>query len=78
MTRPEATVRSIYQYFGMALSSQYQAQLTKDSTAAKFYKSSHTYAVEDYGFSSDEIERYMLGHSSKHEVLASAQAAPLN
>ncbi len=76
VTRPEATVKSIYRYFGMTLSSQYQVQLTKDSTAAKSYKSSHTYAVEDYGFSSDEIERYMLGHSSKHEVLAAKQDSP--
>lgn len=56
---PEATVKSIYQHFEMSLNDVYKASLIKDSIAAKSYKSTHVYAVEDYGFTKKEIEQYI-------------------
>ncbi|BCG63236.1 MAG: omega-hydroxy-beta-dihydromenaquinone-9 sulfotransferase [Methyloprofundus sp.] len=78
VTEPEATVKSIYRYFDLSLSDQYQKRLTEDCIAAKSYKSTHMYAVEDYGFSSEEIERYMYGHVTKYEVFGIPQVKPLN
>lgn len=52
--------------------------MTEDCIAAKSYKSTHMYAVEDYGFSSEEIERYMYGHVTKYEVFGIPQVKPLN
>jgi len=66
---PEATVKSIYQYYGLSLSDNYKAKLLNDCLAAKSYKSTHTYAVEDYGFNKEEIEQYLQGKISANELL---------
>ena len=78
VTEPEATVKSIYQYFDLSLSEAYQQRLTQDCMAAKSYKSTHVYAVEDYGFTQVEIERYMYGQLSKYEVFSIPQTKPLD
>ncbi|MDC9729380.1 MAG: sulfotransferase [Methyloprofundus sp.] len=71
VTQPEITVRSIYQHFGMPISTDYATQLIKDCTAAKSYKSSHHYSLEDYGFSSEEITQYLQGKLNAKDLLAS-------
>ncbi|WP_428355810.1 sulfotransferase family protein [Methyloprofundus sp.] len=65
---PEATVNSIYQHFSLAMSDTYKASLKQDSIAAKSYKSSHVYTVEDYGFTSDEIEQYIANQSAEDQA----------
>ena len=52
---PEKTINSIYKHFGMPLNDLYKAKLLQDCIAAKSYKSTHQYTVEDYGFTSEEI-----------------------
>ena len=70
VAQPEATVRSIYQHFAMSISTEYEAKLIKDCIAAKSYKSSHNYSIEDYGFTNDEITQYLQGKISSQEILA--------
>lgn len=65
---PETTVKSIYQHFAMPMSDLYRASLAKDSIAAKSYKSNHVYAVEDYGFTSEEIKQYLSSQSTEEQV----------
>ena len=55
---PEKTVNSIYRHFGMPLNDVFKARLTKDCTAARSYKSTHEYTIEDYGFTNEEIILY--------------------
>ena len=55
VTAPEKTVTSIYQHFGMSLNDLYKSRLLQDCIAARSYKSTHEYAVEDYGFTNEEI-----------------------
>jgi hypothetical protein len=64
---PQTTVESIYQHFSMPMSEAYQASLQQDSIAAKAYKSVHVYAVEDYGFTSEEIEHYITNQSAEDQ-----------
>ncbi|NOQ13342.1 MAG: hypothetical protein GQ583_02520 [Methyloprofundus sp.] len=68
VAEPEATVKSIYQHFSMPLSDVYQTSLIKDSTAAKSYKSNHVYAVEDYGFTTEEISQYIANQSAEDQL----------
>jgi hypothetical protein len=70
VSNPEATVRSIYQHFDMPISKKYEAALIKDCIAAKSYQSSHSYSIEDYGFSNTEIIRYLQGKLSSQDILA--------
>ena len=65
---PEATVESIYQHFAMPLNDLYRASLVKDSIAAKSYKSNHVYAVEDYGFTDEEISQYISSQTPEDQV----------
>ena len=67
---PEATVKSIYQHFSIPLTDAYKASLLKDSIAAKSYKSNHIYNVEDYGFTLEEISKYISAHTVEEQVLA--------
>ena len=68
VSAPEATVKSIYQHFGMSLNATYEASLISDSIKAKSYKSTHTYNVEDYGFTTDEISQYLTNQTSEDQV----------
>ena len=70
VSNPEATVRSIYQHFDMSISPEYEAKLIKDCIAAKSYKSSHSYSIEDYGFNNEEISLYLQGKLSSQEILS--------
>ena len=67
---PEATVKSIYQHFAMPLSDEYKTSLLKDSVAAKSYKSNHSYNIEDYGFTMEEISQYIAAQSTEEQVFA--------
>ncbi len=66
---PETTVISIYQHFVIPLSDLYKASLQQDCKAAKFYQSPHIYALEDYGFTREEIEQYISSQSAKDQLL---------
>lgn len=59
VTDPEAVVNTIYYHFDMSLSPNYSVQLKNDCEAAKTYKSTHFYNIEDYGFTHEEIAQYM-------------------
>ncbi|TXL01456.1 hypothetical protein BMR02_03325 [Methylococcaceae bacterium HT1] len=65
---PEGTVKSIYQHFSLSLSEAYKSSLRHDSIAAKSYKSSHVYAIEDYGFTEDEIKQYLSSMTPENHV----------
>lgn len=65
---PEATVNSIYQHFAISMSEEYKASLKQDSIAAKSYKSEHVYAVEDYGFTREEIEQYLSNQTAEDQL----------
>ena len=65
---PETTVKSIYQHFSLPLSDLYKASLQQDSIAAKSYKSNHVYAIEDYGFTNEEISQYLSSHSAEEQL----------
>ena len=62
---PEKAVVSIYRHFGMPLNDLYKARLLQDCKAAKSYKSTHKYTVEDYGFTNEEIIRYFSEQPEK-------------
>ena len=64
---PQTTVESIYQHFAMSMSEEYKTSLQQDSIAAKAYKSVHVYTVEDYGFTSEEIEQYITNQSAEDQ-----------
>ncbi len=57
----EATVKSIYQHFGLSMSTEYRYRLGQGCTLAKSYKSTHVYSIEDYGFTHQEIAHYFSG-----------------
>jgi len=59
VNHPEKTVNSIYQHFGISLNQAFKEQLAIDCTAAKLYKSTHDYAIEDYGFTKEEMMQYL-------------------
>lgn len=65
---PEASVKSIYQHFSIPLTNEYKASLQQDSIAAKSYKSSHVYAIEDYGFTEEEIRLYISNQTAGEQV----------
>lgn len=67
---PETTVKSIYQHFKMPLNDAYSARLKVDCIKAKSYKSTHRYAVEDYGFTEDEITQYIGNLTAEDKVLS--------
>ena len=56
---PKATVKSVYQHFGLHLNNEYKASLIEDCTIALSYKSTHKYTIEDYGFTREEITHYL-------------------
>ncbi|NOQ64709.1 MAG: hypothetical protein GQ582_09380 [Methyloprofundus sp.] len=56
---PEKTVNAIYTHFGLVQTASYQAQLKQDCITAKSYRSTHKYAVEDFGFTPEEIMSYL-------------------
>ncbi|MEO1887652.1 MAG: sulfotransferase [Methyloprofundus sp.] len=68
VTDPQTTVESIYQHFSLSMDDEYKASLQQDSIAAKSYKSVHVYKVEDYGFTSEEIEQYIANQSAEEQV----------
>ncbi|MBT4145410.1 MAG: sulfotransferase [Gammaproteobacteria bacterium] len=68
VTDPQTTVESIYQHFSLFMDDEYKASLQQDSIAAKSYKSVHVYKVEDYGFTSEEIEQYIANQSAEEQV----------
>jgi len=65
---PEETVESIYQHFAMPLTDLYRTSLVKDSIAAKSYKSTHEYNIEDYGFTNEEISQYISSQSAEDQI----------
>lgn len=65
---PETIVKSIYQHFSLPLTETYKASLKKDSIAAKSYKSSHSYTLEDYGFSKADIIQYISSQTPEDQV----------
>jgi len=70
VNNPEVTVKSIYTHFQLTLNPHYESLLKKDCIAAKSYKSSHTYSIEDYGFTNDEITAYLQGNISTETLIA--------
>ena len=68
VSNPEATVETIYQHFSLPMKDEYKAILKQDSIAAKSYKSSHVYSVEDYGFTREEIEQYICNQSAEDQA----------
>jgi len=65
---PEVTVASIYQHFEMPMNDEYKTSLKLDTIAAKSYKSQHVYALEDYGFTSEEVEQYIANQSTEEQI----------
>jgi len=59
VNHPEKTVNLIYKHFGMSLNQVFKEKLAIDCAAAKFYKSTHDYAIEDYGFTHEEMMQYL-------------------
>ncbi|WP_428355757.1 sulfotransferase family protein [Methyloprofundus sp.] len=67
---PEKTVMSIYQHFGMPLNAEYKTRLRQDCIAAKSYRSTHKYTVEEYGFTKEEIIRHFDRKTIENQLCA--------
>lgn len=52
----EATVRRIYQHFGLALTPAYAARLREEAAAFRRYRSSHRYSLAEYGLDEAWLE----------------------
>ena len=72
VTDPEATVKSIYQHFGLTMNVVYQNNLIQDCILARAYKSTHQYTIEDYGFTREEITHYLASSPTEDQVQLSA------
>ena len=72
VTDPEATVKSIYQHFGLTMNVVYQNNLIQDCILARAYKSTHQYTIEDYGFTREEITHYLASSPTEDKVQLSA------
>lgn len=52
---PQGSVLNIYKHFGWQPSEKFLARLSKEHARNKNYKSAHTYTLEQYGFTKQEI-----------------------
>ncbi|HLP22242.1 MAG TPA: hypothetical protein VK174_18130, partial [Chitinophagales bacterium] len=52
---PQGSVLKIYERFGWTPSEKFLARLSKEEARNKNYKSAHTYSLEQFGFTKEEI-----------------------
>ena len=52
---PRGAVLGMYKHFGLPVSDQFAAYLDEQTAKARQYKSRHSYALEDWGLSKDEV-----------------------
>jgi hypothetical protein len=55
MTRPKELVLDIYQHFGLSVDEGFNNRLTLATTKARKYKSKHSYTLEEYGYTKEDI-----------------------
>ena len=55
---PKGTIVALYEQFGFELSEQTMAVLEAEEARAQTYRSVHHYSVEEYGLTSEDIERH--------------------
>lgn len=52
---PKETVATLYERFGIVMSSEFAGKLDAEQAKARAYKSGHTYSIEDYGLTRQDI-----------------------
>lgn len=55
MSDPKDLVLAIYNHFGFSASDAFIERLTIETTKARKYKSKHSYSLEEYGYTKEEI-----------------------
>jgi hypothetical protein len=55
LAQPVEEVEKIYQHFGWRFSDEFRTQLIAASQQRRTYKSAHTYSLEEYGYSKQEV-----------------------
>lgn len=54
---PKKTVMNLYDWMGLEVSEGYEKKLTEATQKQRSYKSAHTYSLEEYGLSKDQVRR---------------------
>ena len=72
----EGFVLELYRRFGWEAGREFKERLGEDSQRSKEYKSRHTYSLEDYGLTPDEIRERFSTFNSRFQFWESPTASP--
>lgn len=59
LNNPQQTVLDVYRHFGWETSEAFLKELSTEGARSKSYKSAHSYSLETFGFSQDDIDRQL-------------------